>query len=416
MILYAIFVFLGFRMEISSDHKNLLDDIFYNHDGGNAAFSSLLPLYKRAKELNGEITLKIVKRYLQGQGPYLLHKRVQRRFKRRKLLVLFPGEIFCLDLVFFLRDKSPSNRQKSYLLSVTDAFSKMTWCRGLVTKRPSECVSAFKSILEECKIVPKYAFHDRGTEFLGKEFKNFCKQMNIIQYSSTTILKSFVAEQMNYHIQLQIEKRLSFQRNRTWTGVLQESVNTLNHTPLKSLNWMTPVEAFDPENTGRLQTFYLSKKVKHASSFKGRHKDELKVDQSVKIAIRDPFRQRGYKQRWSKEVYSVSKVLDNAVPTCYNVNGFGSRLFYREELNPVLATETQLSSTFTSKKILRIIKDQRFPTKFLRSGKAIEFQKKFLVLTNEIDNEKRFMTESEILQFDNGSAMLRAYLEKKNGS
>ena len=82
----------------------------------------------------------------------------------------------------------------------------------------------------------------------------------------------------------------------------------------------------------------------------------------------------------------------------------------------MLATETQLSSTFTSKKILRIIKDQRFPTKFLRSGKAIEFQKKFLVLTNEIDNEKHFMTESEMLQFDNGSAMLRAYLEKKNGS
>ena len=175
------------------------------------------------------------------------------------------------------------------------------------------------------------------------------------------------------------------------------------------MDYLSPLEARKPTNVARLQMFYLKKKVKHANSFK--KKVSLALNQNVKIVIKDPFKQRGFKARWSSKVYQIVKVLKNAIPTAYRVSSFGSRLFYEQELNPVVEEE-RLAASAVSRKILGIINDKKFAIRWLRSGKPLEYEQKFLVQTNS-EETPHYMTESEIHSFDNGQQKLITYQDKK---
>ena len=64
--------------KLNSSQRKLLDDIFYNDEGGEGAFSSFLPLWRRARRDDPQLTQKMVKEYLQEQGAYMIHKRVLR--------------------------------------------------------------------------------------------------------------------------------------------------------------------------------------------------------------------------------------------------------------------------------------------------------------------------------------------------
>ena len=277
----------------------------------------------------------------------------------------------------------------------------------MTRKTAAECLEAFKSILNEAKVVPRFVFVDLGGEF-GGSFKEYCVKHGITVYSTTTSMKSFPSEQFNYALKSQIERMLTFQRNRAWTSVLQRACSIYNQTESKALMGLSPNMASMPKNVARLQMYYLKKKSKHAESFT--KKEPLKVGQAVKVVYRDPFRQRGFKRRWSDKTYHIAKVLNNAVPTGYYVTSFGSRLFYSQELNPV-AEESHMADSIKSRKILGIISDKQIPIRWLRSGKPLELIRKFLVQTNEQEGN-HFLTEAEILTFDNGSEKLKDYRER----
>ena len=149
-------------MEISQDQRNLLDSIYYNEKGGQGAFSTVKPLYREAHKKDSAITYKKVREYLKSVGPYLIHKRILRRFPRRSMLVLYPGHIWAADLVFYINDKSPNNQQKKYLLNVQDVFTKYNYSRPLLNKTAAETLKGFVSILEESKKIPKFLFVDQG--------------------------------------------------------------------------------------------------------------------------------------------------------------------------------------------------------------------------------------------------------------
>ena len=155
-------------MEISEKHKHLLDDIFYNEKGEQGAFGTVKPIYNEAKRRDPTVTFKIIRQYLSSIAPYLLHKRALRKFKRRSMLVLYPGYIFAADLVFYQKDKSVANLQSSYCLNVIDCFSKMGFSKPLVNKSASQCLKAFKEILVEAKMVPRFLFVDEGEHIFNK--------------------------------------------------------------------------------------------------------------------------------------------------------------------------------------------------------------------------------------------------------
>ena len=87
------------------------------------------------------------------------------------------------------------------------------------------------------------------------------------------------------------------------------------------------------------------------------------MGQFVKIVKLDPFRQRGFKARWSKEVYQITRILNDNYPIGYNVSSFGKTLFYKEQLSAA-GDPSELSKSTISKKILGIIGDKNFAIKW----------------------------------------------------
>ena len=147
---------------ISQQHKDLLERIYFSINGKEGAYSTLKPLYAAAKRCDKTITYKIVREYLQSVTPYLLHKRVVRKFRRRSLLVLSPHAIWSCDLVFYIKDKSVANQQSKFALTIQDCFSHFSYAAPLVSKSAEEVLKNFQKILQLAKVQPKSLFVDQG--------------------------------------------------------------------------------------------------------------------------------------------------------------------------------------------------------------------------------------------------------------
>ena len=171
---------------------------------------------------------------------------------------------------------------------------------------------------------------------------------------------------------------------------------------------LSPKEALLPDNIARLQKYFLKKRYEKVQPYKHR-KPYFQLNDPVKVIQLDKFRQRGDKPRFSKKSYRISQILDDSIPICYRVTGHGSTLFYREQLT---LSSDELEEKKTHKRILSILSDKQFATRWLRSGKAIQYEKRYLVRLNDKDEPSQYLTRKEIEEYDNGKDILEIY-EKK---
>ena len=168
------------------------------------------------------------------------------------------------------------------------------------------------------------------------------------------------------------------------------------------------MEALLPDNIARLQQFYLKKRYEKTKPYLHK-KPYFQLNEAVRKIEVNNFRQRADKNRFSKQTYRITKILSNAVPIAYYISQHPGQLFYKEQLSPVSDEKDIIT---TKKRILAIISDKKFATKWLRNGKAIEYQIKYLVRITEAE-PSRYLTKAEIEQYDNGSDLLTAYEKKK---
>ena len=127
------------------------------------------------------------------------------------------------------------------------------------------------------------------------------------------------------------------------------------------------------------------------------------MGQKVKRVIVEPW-QRGFKPRFSKEVFEVTKIYKNSKPIRYGISDNTKTKYYFNQLTPFL--EDSDSDKF--KKNLSIISHKKIPIKFLRSGRAIKHEKLYLTKIKGVDKPK-YLSESAILKMDNGGVILDAY-------
>ena len=72
-----------------------------------------------------------------------------------------------------LRSLKTYNDDNTYLLVVTDVFSKFAWVEPIRNKTSKSDATAFERILARCKGQHPMLFQtDKGKEFLGKEICN----------------------------------------------------------------------------------------------------------------------------------------------------------------------------------------------------------------------------------------------------
>ena len=137
--------------------KNLPQETYYGAD----------KIYKIVKSKGVQnIGKSTIRRWLQNQDWYSLHKPARLNFRRARVRVSSIDEQFDADLAD-MTSISRYNKGVKYLLVVIDIFSRYLWVESLKNKTTKEVVNGFKKIFKKGRKCSKLRT-DKGTEFIGK--------------------------------------------------------------------------------------------------------------------------------------------------------------------------------------------------------------------------------------------------------
>ena len=98
---------------------------------------------------------------LRKNKTYSLHKSVRKKFKRRKIVVKYPGQILQMDLVDMIK-YSRQNSHYKYIINCIDLFSKKLWSKPIKHKTGREVTNAIKSMFAEMEYPPQTIIFDEG--------------------------------------------------------------------------------------------------------------------------------------------------------------------------------------------------------------------------------------------------------------
>jgi hypothetical protein len=178
-----------------------------------------------------------------------------------------PLDLLHIDLCGQIRPSTPGG--KNYFLLVVDDFSQYMWLELLVTKAEAfECFKRLKKLAKVESGCRLRAFRsDRGGEFNSIQFTELCNEIGLKHFTTAPYSpqQNGVVERRNQTIvemarcMLKSKKMLS----EFW-GEVHTAVYILNRDPTRSLEGMTPYEAWHKKKprVGHLRTFGCMAHVK----------------------------------------------------------------------------------------------------------------------------------------------------------
>ena len=120
-------------------------------------------MYRTAKNHFPSVTRKEIRKWVESNLSYSLHKPSRRTFKRNKVYAPETDSLWEADLAF-VQDVAKENDGVNYSLVVSDVLSKYVWVRPMKNKTARGLLEAFDSILCEGR-KPEKLRTDKGTEF-----------------------------------------------------------------------------------------------------------------------------------------------------------------------------------------------------------------------------------------------------------
>ena len=313
----------------------------------------------------GKVGGKALRDWLSSQDAYTLHKRVTRKFKRRKTIVAGLDSQWQGDLIDTQRLKR-HNDGCSFIFTVIDVFSKQAWARPLKSKSGPTLVRAFSSILDETSRHPQKLQTDKGTEFRNRVFQSFLKKRRIHFFvSENEDIKAAVVERFNRTLKERLWRFFTHHNTLRYIEVLPQLVLAYNSTYHRAIK-RAPKEV-NRQNQGKVwyELFGDSPFPKKA---------RLKVGDRVRLSgARRVFR-KGYLPSWTEEVFKVSHVLSTNPTTYRIVDELEEQVkgtFYEQELQKVKVpldklykVEKIVSRRRIRGKLQYFVKWEGFPSKF----------------------------------------------------
>ena len=263
-----------------------------------------------------------------------LYKSVTRKFQRR-VIVNAIDEIWATDLID-MQVFSKDNNGIRYLLTAIDIFSTFVWIVPLKRKTGQEVANAFSRILKERR--PSKTWVDRGWELYNKEVQK------LVELYSTENDENFcVIERMNRTIKEKMFKYFSANNTRKYVDVLDLLMNQYNNTIHSSIK-MNPKEASRKENENKVwRNLYAEFGGKTLAS-------KFSIGDNVRITKTKNLFDKGYTQRWTEEVFKISKI-QLTIAVTYKITDYNGEeiqgSFYEQEL------QKTTQGTFRIEKVIK---------------------------------------------------------------
>ena len=294
--------------------------------------------------LKGRVSPAEIDEYIDTSELHQTHARAptkQRTFKR----ITAPPNSFQIDVVVYPRYKS-SNGGKDRFLLIEDILTRKAWAYVLPSNSMADVLVAYTKFADQ---LGKRLISVEGDDFFSsKAFLDFNSQRGITV--STVVAadehmvkgggdKLGLIDRLCRTLKDLLGKLIKVKGNTKWTGFLHEVIELYNSTPHRSLNNMSPEDAYkDPEAQAQKMTDdqeHNQRMSKHAFA----------VGDQVRIRLpTSTFGKEG--QRFSTDLYRVASIVGNR----YQVTNAGQELgrtLQASEMRHAKAVNTRIPQSHT---------------------------------------------------------------------
>ena len=289
-------------------------------------------LYKAARrEGKFKFTLKQIKDWLRSSDTYTLHKPLNRKFKRERVIVGDINQEWQADLadMSWLRK---ANKNFKYFLLVIDVFSKMVRTAPLKSTTGKEVTEAFAKMLPSRKDIPVTLQMDKGSEFVNATFQNLLKQHKIKHFFTSSELKAMVSERAIKTIKLKLYKYFTESRKLNWIEHLKTVTDTYNRTVHRSIG-MAPIDVTPSKTAQVWEKLFPEPPMEDPEDF------HFNIDDKVRISfLKTPF-ERAYNYFWTGEIFIVTERFHRQNIAKYRLKDWNNEpiegTFYTQELQKI---------------------------------------------------------------------------------
>ncbi|CAO4384740.1 unnamed protein product [Caenorhabditis nigoni] len=283
------------------ENLKLLEKLYHDPKFGLRGPAALL---YQARKINKNITRKEVVSYLHSNDAYTRHFPQVRRIQHNPWVANGPDSHHMADLAM-LPTLKKKNSGFCYILVVVDVFSRYVFVRPLKNKECSTVTKAYEDILYSSWRIPSRLYTDKGTEFMGKIFRNFVQSVGISHMNpKNTNVKACYAENAIMRIKNKLEKWFTVSKDYRWVEILNEIVDGLNGTYMdsigtcpKNVNWKNAQKVYN-RLYGSVQS----------------HQPRYKIGNTVRILLENSPFVKGTRAKWTEEIFKVIKVIPYDIP------------------------------------------------------------------------------------------------------
>ena len=206
------------------------------------------------------MTLNYVKKFLQKNLIYQIHKPLPKIKYRQKILSSGIDKLWQADLIDLKKNHKRKKDIKTfgfnYILCCIDIFSKFSLVEPIRNKSANSVLKAFGTIIKRAKLynhnTPERLHTDKGTEFFNKKLYMFFKNNNIYHYSTEGLHKAANCERFNRTLMTKLQKIYSYKYNKIkrakqYKSLLQAIVNAYNNKKSRTHGY-APIKV-NKENT-----------------------------------------------------------------------------------------------------------------------------------------------------------------------
>lgn len=317
-----------------------------------------------------KIGLAKIKTWLKDNESYSIHKDVNRRFPRLKVIVTGMHDQYDADLAD-MHKLARRNNGVTFLLFVIDVFSRFLWVEPLKNKSDHVVVAAFKRIFARGK-KPRRLRTDKGGEFMGNVSQDYFDSVGLEQWSAhNDEIKANFAERVIRTLKSTIWSYMRKNKRYRYIDVLQDLVHSYNNTKHKSIG-MKP-SAVTKGDVERRLWWHLYKPTKPyvKSELDKPIRYLFKKGNHVRISHKAKTFQRGHDEKWSREIFLVRQPFTRQSIRKYRLEDLDGEdingTFYEAELQKVKFSEDR---EFDIEKVVRkqgresLVKWKGWPPKF----------------------------------------------------
>ena len=304
---------------------SVLEDIYYDPKTG---YGGVQALYRQLRAKGYSISLSEIRKWLKEQEAYTLHKPIKRKFIRGQTRVTGIDEQWQLDLADVSQLKK-DNDGYTFLLCAIDVLSKYAWVVPIKQKSGKEMIRGLKEIIKQDGRQPLRIQSDQGREFTNKELLSAFKSIHFFTTRNAET-KASIVERFQRTLKGRMWRYFTRQKTRRYVDILPDLVYAYNHSYHRSIK-RAPAEVNSSNVLEVWKTLY-DKKI----SLK---KPKFKDGDRVRISKAKRTFEKGYLPNWTREIFKVSRLIQESVPYRYKVKDFnGEELegtFYESELQKV---------------------------------------------------------------------------------